>query len=80
MIEVGLAQKERVGAGTGAPPTLTVTLSKAEPPGPEQLAVYVLEEVKLPVDWAPEVPVHPEGETVHDVVFEELHLIVVAVL
>ena len=33
--------------------------------------------VRLPVDWEPEVPVHPAGETVQEEALVELHLTVV---
>ncbi len=43
-------EAERVPDITGCAPTLTVTESEAFPPAPVQLMVYVLFEVKLPVD------------------------------
>jgi len=43
----GLARREQVGDGI---PIFTVTLSVAVPPGPVQVMVYVLAEVRLPVE------------------------------
>jgi len=60
--------------------TLTVALADADPPGAVQLTVYVCVKVKFPVLRDPEVPVQPGGETVQDVVSEELQLIAEAVL
>lgn len=58
----------------GCAETFTVTLSDAEPPGPSQVMVYVLEDVRLPVDCEPLVAFDPlqAPEAVQDVVFEEL--------
>ena len=60
--------------------TLTTTLSDADPPGPEQLNEYVCDDVRLPVDREPDVPVHSGGETVQEVALVEVQLIVAAVL
>lgn len=45
--ELGETEQE---AESADPFTLTVTLSDTDPPGPEQLSEYVLEDVSEPVD------------------------------
>ena len=49
------------------------TLSVAVPPAPVQVMVYVVPAVRLPVDWLPETPAQFPGDTVHDVVFIDVH-------
>jgi hypothetical protein len=59
-----------VGAAGGALPTVTVVETEAPvPPGPVQLKVYVLLEVKFPVDIDPDVPFVPDQspDAIHEV-------------
>ncbi|MBS0375268.1 MAG: hypothetical protein JSR73_11860 [Proteobacteria bacterium] len=73
-IEVGFAESAAVGAG-GAP-TVTMTDCCALPPAPEQLRVYVVVVVSVPVDIEPLVvcvPVQPP-EAVQLVALVELHV------
>jgi|SRR6266446_353233 len=69
----------RVTLGAGCP-TFTRTLSVAVPPGPEQFTVYVVADVRLPVEFAPDVPLQLSGDTVHADASTELHEIVADVL
>jgi threonine synthase len=50
------------------------------PPGPEQVAVYVVLAIKLPVETDPDVPVQFDGVTVHEVAAEVVQAMVAAEL
>lgn len=66
--------------GAGGEPTLTVTLSLADPPEPVQVRIYVRVEVKLPVLLAPfegEIDPPQEPDAVQEVAFETDQRIVV---
>ena len=57
-----------------------MTEPSAEPPSPVQDTGYVWAEERFPVEWLPEVPVQPEGDTEHEEASVEVHSIVVEVL
>src|SRR3989344_1744488 len=68
-----------VGA-CGAEATFTVTESLASPPGPVQFTKYVRLVVRLPLSCDPLIPVHPEGDTLQEFAFCEVHVMVAPVL
>jgi hypothetical protein len=66
--------------GGGGVCTVIVTLSVAEIFNPEQVRVYIWEEVRGSDIWIPVVPVHPEGLMVQVIAFWEVQARVTLVL